>query len=170
MLRILGHEATAWVDGGQKALTDVGIRLVWGITAAQPGDFTVHRTPTWSIEAEALRKRLNSPVQVVDSREAREYAGKTPYGETRGGHLPGAIHFYFKRCLDGQGKLKSHSELLVELRDLGIQPHRPTVVYCTGGVRSAFLVGVLQHLGFSDVRNYPGSTWEWSAAGYPLRT
>lgn len=170
MLRTLGHETTAWVDGGHKALTDIGVPIVWGITAVERGDFTLQRTLTWSIEAEALRERLNSSTQIIDSREAREYEGRTPYGEARGGHFPGAIHFYFKSCLDGQGKLKSSPELLSELQEVGIQPQYPTVVYCTGGVRSAFLVGVLQQLGWNEVKNYPGSTWEWSVAGYPLRT
>jgi thiosulfate/3-mercaptopyruvate sulfurtransferase len=168
MLRTLGHGATAWVDGGQKALTEVGVSRVLGLVSPQSGDFTVRRTSTWLTEKEELQGKLDTSIQIIDSREAREYQGKTPYGESRGGHLPRAVHFYFKDCLNPQGQLKPQSELLAVLQGLGVDPHCPTVVYCTGGVRSAFLTGVLQQLGFRDVKNYPGSTWEWSATGYPL--
>jgi thiosulfate/3-mercaptopyruvate sulfurtransferase len=36
------------------------------------------------------------------------------------------------------------------------------ICYCTGGVRSAWLYFILKLVGYHNVRNYPGSWWEWS--------
>lgn len=110
-------------------------------------------------------------VVLIDTREAREYAGETPYGEQRGGHIPGAKHIYFKDLLSTEGNLKPPSTLLAMLKIQGITPDKEIIAYCTGGIRSAWLVVVLKELGFTQVRNYAGSMWEWSAQNndeYPL--
>ncbi|MEM8637458.1 MAG: rhodanese-like domain-containing protein [Cyanobacteria bacterium P01_G01_bin.54] len=177
MLRTLGHPQAVIVDGGVQALLDVGVpRQHNAPLAAQPepprGDFVVQRNPTWVIERDALRGQLDSDhLVIIDSREPREFAGATPYGEQRGGHLPGAVNLYFKDLLGADGRLRSHPDLLAQLEARGIGPETPVVVYCTGGIRSAWLATVLVSLGFS-VQNYAGSMWEWSAApadDYPLR-
>lgn len=55
--------------------------------------------------------RQKATVIVIDGREQREYLGQTPYGETRGGHIPGAIHIYFKDFLRKDGRILSLPEL-----------------------------------------------------------
>lgn len=170
MLRTLGHQAAALVDGGQAALAAAGVPTDMGATQPRLGNFTSDRTRQWEISKDKLKHQLAN-WQLIDTRERREYAGATPYGERRGGHLPGAVHFYFKDLLDAQGKLLSRQEILARLQQTGIEPDRPIVAYCTGGVRSAFFVTVLTELGISSAKNYPGSTWEWSASppeSYPL--
>lgn len=170
MLRTLGHPAAALVDGGQAALEVAGVPRAMGSTPPRSGNFTSDRTRQWEISKNELKHQL-AHWQLIDTREFREYAGATPYGERRGGHLPGAVHFYFKHLLDEQGKLLPRQEILARLHQTGIEPNRPIVAYCTGGVRSAFFVAVLAELGISTVKNYPGSTWEWSASApdsYPL--
>lgn len=174
MLRTLGHSQAVLVDGGFRALRQAGVSLRPGPGGApEPGNFVVQRTPTWAIQQEDLRLQLNDPnLVIVDTREAREFTGKTPYGERRGGHIPGAIHLYFKDLLGEEGRLLPRSELLAKLRTLGITPETQVVVYCTGGVRSGWLAAVLVTHGF-QVKNYAGSMWEWSAAPedrYPLVT
>lgn len=114
--------------------------------------------------AQEIQSVLDAPDSVfIDTRELREYQGETPYGESRGGHLPGAVHLYFKDLLDEQGALLPKAELLASLATQGITPQKRIVAYCTGGIRSAWLVVVLKDLGFERVENYAGSMWEWSA-------
>ncbi|NES07095.1 MAG: hypothetical protein F6K22_32415 [Okeania sp. SIO2F4] len=112
----------------------------------------------------------NNNLVIIDTRELREYAGKTPYGEQRGGHIPGAVHIYFKDWLDNNGMLLSRDKILEMLAKKGITRDKNFVTYCTGGVRSAWSSSVLVDLGF-QVKNYSGSMWEWSASDadiYPL--
>ncbi len=177
MLRTLGHQAAAFVDGGDTALSQIGFPITLDITQPIPGDFVVKRTDLWSIQGDELQANLSALTEfqkliIVDTRSPQEFAGATPFGEQRGGHIPNAIHFYFKDLLDSQGYLLSHEEIIAKLNNLGITPDIPLVSYCTGGVRSAFFVAVLANLGFTNVKNYAGSMWEWSAApssSYPLQ-
>lgn len=172
MLRSLGHSATALVNGGHAALVKAGVSVVWGFPTPSPGDFVIQRCEQWEIGRDELKAQLAKSVPILlDTREAREYAGATPYGESRGGHLPGARPFYFKDLLNSEGYLRSEADILGKLKALGIHQSSPIVTYCTGGVRSAFFVVVLANIGFTNVRNYGGSTWEWSALSkddYPL--
>jgi len=176
MLRTLGHSQVAFVDGGQQALVKAGVALeMWGTKPQQIGDFGINRTTTWETSAHQLQSRLNHPQNliIIDSREAREYAGATPYGEKRGGHIPEAVHFYFKELLQPNGYLLSSEQIDYKLKLVGIEKgsDKEIITYCTGGIRSAFLVAVLVNLGYTNVKNYAGSMWEWSQAenySYPL--
>ena len=173
MLRTLGHSRAFWVDGGYGALVKAGLTVENSLKPTQPptGDFQVRRRRDWEIDRDRLKNRLNDEnLVILDSREPREYAGETPYGERRGGHLPGAIHLYYKELLDEKGMLLPRQLILEKLAEIGITPDKEIVSYCTGGVRSAWLTSVLVDLGF-QAKNYPGSTWEWSAhpaENYPL--
>lgn len=174
MLRTLGHQQAVLVDGGWRSLVEAGVSHQKGKPAArQLGDFVVTRDPTWDIQRDELHNQLEAVnLRLIDTREPREFAGKTPYGERRGGHLPGAINLYFKDLLTLDGRLLDESQLRAKLRDLGITPYDQIVVYCTGGIRSGWLTAVLTTLDFA-VQNYAGSMWEWSAAPanlYPLET
>ncbi|NJK99912.1 MAG: sulfurtransferase [Spirulinaceae cyanobacterium SM2_1_0] len=162
MLRSLGHPQAVLVDGGYAALTATD--RPQNLPVATPGDFTIARQADWSISQTEVRARLTQPgVVLLDTREAREYRGATPYGEQRGGHLPGAEHLYFQDLLADNGKLLPRDQIAVQLAQRGITAATEIVVYCTGGVRSAWLAVVLADLGYT-VRNYAGSTWQWSAA------
>lgn len=171
MLRALGHQAVAMVDGGYRALRKVGVTRAR--TADRAGDFTAQTPLRFWASREDVRRRLaqRDAVVLVDARQRREYDGETPYGERRGGHLPGAVHLHHKSLLDANGYLLPRRRLQARLKALGISPQRFVIVYCSGGVRSAWLVAVLASLSYHQLANYAGSTWEWSAgsvARYPL--
>lgn len=173
MLRTLGHESAAFVDGGYNALVKAGVSTTWGLNQPQEiGDFVVNRTTLWEIQRDELKDNLaENKFIAIDTRGRREYVGATTYGEQRGGHVPGAVHFYYKDLMDSKGNLLKPEEIIAKLETLGIQQDTPIVTYCTGGIRSAFFVAVLTDLDFSDLKNYAGSMWEWSAEpadSYPL--
>lgn len=177
MLRTLGHPDAALVDGGVAALVEAGATLSTEAATPPPGDFVIARDPSYAIDTTTLRGLIADgastagEVVLVDAREAREYAGETPYGETRGGHLPGAVHLHYKSLLTPTGYLLPRDALEALLTEEGITADTPVVVYCTGGVRSGWFVAVLRAMGFADVRNYAGSMWQWSAGpaeAFPL--
>lgn len=172
-LRSLGHSQAAFVNGGQAALEQAGVPLTWGWTRAQRGNFEPEPTPQWSISQTELKDAIaQDSIRLLDTREPREYAGATPYGEQRGGHLPGALPLYYKDLFKDE-YLQPADHIRAKLHHYGIDVDTPVATYCTGGVRSAFVVAVLTQLGFQHAKNYAGSTWEWAAADrdeYPLIT
>ncbi len=92
-------------------------------------------------EAEARR----GDVLYLDVREADEYAQ---------GALPGALHL-------PRGFLELQIEGLVPAKD------RPIVIYCAGGVRSAFAAKSLEELGYRDVASMAGGFNRWKDEGRP---
>lgn len=170
-LRTLGHENSFLVDGGIEALLAGGDLTLSPVSV--PGDFTVARTDAYEIKKEELVTLIDNPdVVILDTREPREYAGETPYGESRGGHIPGARHIFYKDLVGTDGKIVEGDALKARLAELGVSETTQVVSYCTGGIRSGFVTAVLNDLGV-DARNYAGSMWEWSAqdaAAYPLVT
>ncbi|WP_232622848.1 sulfurtransferase [Pseudorhodobacter sp. MZDSW-24AT] len=170
-LRALGHRQTYLVNGGVAALLAEG--ELPERSAVGPGDFTVTRTPAFEIEKEELAALIGQPdVVILDTREPREFSGATPYGETRGGHVPGAKHVYFKDLIGADGRALEGAALQARLDSLGITAQTQVVSYCTAGIRSGLVTAILQSAGV-NARNYAGSMWEWSAADpatYPLVT
>lgn len=170
-LRTLGHEKAFLVNGGVDALLASGNLKITPATI--PGDFRVRRTAAYEIRKEELITLLGQPdVVILDTREPREYAGETPYGESRGGHIPGARHIFFKELVGADGRVVEGAALRARLADLGVTEDTQVVSYCTGGIRSGFVTAVLNDAGVK-ARNYAGSMWEWSAqdeVAYPLVT
>jgi thiosulfate/3-mercaptopyruvate sulfurtransferase len=109
-----------------------------------------------------IRERLASgKIAIIDNRTEKEFNGSTPYGSSRGGHIPKSVHIHWADFFTAAGDMKPSNVLLKMLSQSGITQDREVVVYCTGGVRSAMGYFVLKYLGYS-VRNYDGSWWEWS--------
>ncbi|MEB3306512.1 MAG: rhodanese-like domain-containing protein [Cyanobacteriota bacterium] len=170
-LRTLGHTQAFFVDGGIAALIkdgDPGIKAVAG-----NGTFEVKRVADFEVKKEDLRQLLGSTnVVILDTREPREYAGETPYGESRGGHVPGAKHVFYKDFLDANGDVLPPDQIRAKLAALGASPDAEVISYCTGGIRSGFVTAVLNNAGIK-AKNYAGSMWDWSSADateYPLVT
>jgi thiosulfate/3-mercaptopyruvate sulfurtransferase len=172
MLRTLGHQKAVLVDGGYPALIKVGFSLEkTPIIVNKLGDFTIKYNDKWQIDREQLKQVLrNNNKIILDVREKREFQGETPYGEQRAGHIPGAIHLYYRELLDQQGYILSRQKIIDKFQALGITVREEIVVYCTAGVRAGWVTSVLTDLGF-QVQNYPGSMLDWSSApveDYPL--
>lgn len=104
----------------------------------------------------------NDSIQLVDARSGAEYSGDKKFAD-RGGHIPGAINIDWLVLMDQQKnlRLKNDEELNKLLSEQNITPEKTTVVYCQTHHRSALTYIALKHLGFNDVKGYPGSWSEW---------
>lgn len=172
-LDYLGHDQVYLLDGGLPAWSGAGLPTEAGTTSPPRGDFQPRPRPerraTLEEVEDAVRTCSAGPCSTLfwDTREGREFAGATPYGEPRGGHLPGAVHLWYADLTDGTGRLLPDERLKARMRAAGLPaPEAGTeiVTYCTGGVRSGFALAVLRELGYTRAANYDGSMWEWSAS------
>lgn len=170
-LRSIGHPQVVIADGGLQAIQKVGALAIQ--PARIPGDFVVASASKWDIKKEEIKDRLpKKDFALLDVREPREYEGKTPYGESRGGHVPGAQGLWYKDLIGKDGKLLPRADIEKVLAAKGVTKDKEVVAYCTGGIRSGWTTLLLNDLGYK-ARNYAGSMWEWSAqpaAEYPLQT
>jgi sulfur-carrier protein adenylyltransferase/sulfurtransferase len=93
-------------------------------------------------------ERVAEKPVLVDVREKNEWEE---------GHLPGAVHI-------PRGYLEQRIESLVRDRT------KPVVLYCAGGVRSAFAAKTLQDMGYENVISMEGgySGWKDEGRGFVL--
>ena len=163
-LDVLGKNDVQVLDGGCTAWRDAG--HAWSVGpgfAVAPGTFTARpRFNARATKADVQRAVADADVVVVDVRSREEFDGATPYGEARGGHVPRAVHLDWRALSDADGRVLRGDALRSRLSAAGILEGQPVIVYCTGGVRSAFVTELLREHGI-EARNYDGSMWEWAA-------
>ncbi|MDO8390842.1 MAG: molybdopterin-synthase adenylyltransferase MoeB [Actinomycetota bacterium] len=99
------------------------------------------------VDTAAAAEHIAKGALLLDVREPDEYDE---------GALPGAIHIP-----------RGHLEAQVEGKLLDKQA--PVVVYCAGGVRSAFAARTLAELGYTDVVSMAGGFGRWKDEGRPWK-
>lgn len=96
---------------------------------------------------------------LIDSRAHDRYLGQNETMDQVGGHIPGAINFFWKDLFNEDGSYKSTEEL--EKHFETVDKEAEIVVYCGSGVSATPNVLALEQAGFKSVRLYPGSWSDW---------
>jgi len=162
--RWIGHAAVAMLDGGFAAWTARG----YPVTAApsepsHEGSLAVHLRPELVVDAEFVLEHLgDSAMQLLDARAIERFTGETEPIDPVGGHIPGALHRWFKDNFSPEGTLKAPERLREEFERAGLDPKR-TVHQCGSGVSSAVTHLAMTHAGLDGSRIYNGSWSEWVA-------
>ncbi len=99
---------------------------------------------------------------VIDARTDEEYMGWQLYGETRGGHIPKAVHIPYAWFYNSDKTTLSYKELKTLLESRGITPDKEVTSHCTAGIRSGYVYFVLRLMGYSRSSNYDASIWDWA--------
>ena len=164
LLRWLGHEEVAVLDGGMQAWTAAGGALETAEVTPAPRRFEARPRPeTLATQDDVAAGRWR---RLVDSREATRYRGETEPIDSVAGHIPGAINRPFQTNLDG-GRFKTEDALRSEFEPLMADLESPSdaVFYCGSGVTAAHNVLAALHAGWGEARLYNGSWSEWIADG-----
>lgn len=160
LLRWLGHEAVAVLDGGIAAWRAAGGALATdapAAAAAAPYPSADAAMPT--LDADALLARLGQ-VRLFDARAAERFRGEVEPLDPVAGHIPGATLRFFKDNLQADGRFKPAEQLAAEFRALGGAD--PEVVHqCGSGVTACHNLLAMMHAGLGITRLYPGSWSEW---------
>jgi len=106
------------------------------------------RSAIREVDIKQARELIDSGAQILDIREA---------DEVEQGIIPGAVHI-------PRGFLEMRVEEQVPNKT------RPVVVYCAGGVRSAFAAKAMQELGYDSAVSLIGGFSAWKAQGLPFQT
>ena len=162
VLAYLGHPDVRLLDGGWNAWLESQQAVSTAPSRPLSAHFVARPVAGLRATADDVERARHGAATVLDVRTRAEWNGATPYFESRGGHVPGAVHLDWKELLDASGRLDPEAAR-AKLRAAGLEPTRPVITYCTAGVRAAEAWAILRALGYSDVRNYDGSWFEWSA-------
>ena len=165
MLRWLGHDAVAVLDGGLPAWEAAGLPLTADATTppAPIRQFQARVRPEMLAEVDEVdRIRVEVPTRVFDSRGPEGYHGQGKYYDPVRGHIKGAGLADRAETLNDDGTFRSPEELRVHYDSLrGGQDGDQIVFYCGSGVTAAQNVLAMQHAGLPGARMYVGSWSEW---------
>lgn len=165
MLRWLGHEGVAVLDGGFAAWVDAG-----GETSTRKERATAApaypQSPTRveSVDAAAVASQIGRDgMTVLDARAADRFRGDSEPLDRVAGHIPGALNRPFVQNLDN-GRFKPAAQLRDEFAALlGGRQAGQIVHSCGSGVTACHNLLAMAHAGLAGSRLYPGSWSEWSS-------
>jgi len=161
MLRYLGHDRVAVLDGGLARWTRDERPVVAGVESRTPAAFVA--APQASMVRMVADVQANGGV-LIDARAPERFDGTTEPLDRVAGHIPGARNHFFKQNLRDDLTLRPSPDLrdlfTVTLR--GAAPDTVTL-YCGSGVTACQNLLAMEHAGLHGARLYPGSWSEWSA-------
>lgn len=163
MLRYLGHDRVAVLDGGWRAWEAEGYPLETPIVGAGPRVFKPRVRESWVVDADHVQRRLGAEnFLLVDSRMPERYRGEDEPIDPVAGHIPGATSFPHTDLVDSEGMWLTPDELEERFQTLvGNDVADEMVFYCGSGVTACRNLLAHHHAGFGDAKLYPGSWSDW---------
>ena len=165
LLRWMGHEAVAVLDGGYAHWCREGHPVRSGAEAYKTKNFQGTPREGSSLMVLDVMNGLHHPARLlVDSRSVERYHGMNETIDKTGGHIPGAVNYFFQQNLTPEKTFKAPEELNAQWAGVlnGREPG-DLVVYCGSGVTACNNLLALEHAGLSGAKLYPGSWSEWIA-------
>ena len=163
LLRWLGHERVAVLDGGLAAWRAAGAPLDNSPVSPRPTVFTPGLPLEVALDTAEVQQLLDSgAVVLVDARAADRFAGQNETIDPVAGHVPGARNHPFSQDLAADGRLLPPSELAVRWqRTLAGAAATDVVTMCGSGVTACHSLLALRHAGLGGGRLYAGSWSQW---------
>ena len=165
MLRHLGHDAVAVLDGGWAKWLREGRPVRDGQETRRAVVFTGRPRKELLLGAADIEARLgDSAVLLVDARSPERFEGRSEPIDRTPGHIPGAVNHFYKQNVTDEGVMLPPDTLRRQFVDaLGAHPPDRVVMYCGSGVTACHNILAMEHAGLSGTKLYPGSWSEWSS-------
>ncbi len=158
MLRYMGHEAVAVLDGGWQIWEEAGLPVVSGEESNADTDFKGQA----NIDRLVTVNSVAAAELLIDSRDPERYMGNCEPLDRAAGHIPGAINRFWKDNLDSDGFFKNPDQLRKEFEhSFGATDVRNTVFYCGSGVTACHNILAVAHAGLDEPSLYAGSWSDW---------
>jgi len=163
ILRWLGHDAVAVIDGGWSCWIKEERPVSSEVLIAKGKEFIAAPRTGWTVTAEEILKDLNNPqTSLLDARSSQRFRGENEKLDPIAGHIPGAYSAPYTENLEENGNWKSKSELRQKYEKLlqGCPPEK-AVSYCGSGITACHNILAMYYSGLGDSLLYPGSWSEW---------
>lgn len=163
LLRALGHERVAVLDGGYKRWLAEGGQTTTDVARPTPSDFTGTPDTTRIADLDEVVRVHGSPeITLVDARTPERYRGETEPIDPVAGHIPGAVNWLCNWNLGPEGTFLPAAELREKLHGVldGRAPEK-AIHYCGSGVAACHNLLAQAIAGMPEGRLYPGSWSQW---------
>lgn len=163
MLRWLGHDSVAVLDGGWQGWQRQTLPARSGIETRPPQTFRPRVRPEQMVNADQVdAMRQDHTARVLDARSADRYRGENETIDPVAGHIPGAVSAPFANNLTQDGNFAAPEQLKAHYRQLlGNTSPENVAVYCGSGVTAIHNILAMKVAGLGDAKLYPGSWSEW---------
>jgi thiosulfate/3-mercaptopyruvate sulfurtransferase len=165
MLRWLGHDAVAVLDGGFAKWLAENRPTSSGRESRPPRTFTGSPRTAMTADANAVAALAGRPGwRLVDARAPERFRGENETIDKKAGHIPGATNHFFKGNLSEANTFLLPEALRERFRSTLDDTIADRVVcYCGSGVTACHNLLALEHAGLKGAKLYPGSWSEWSS-------
>ncbi len=161
LMRMVGHEKVAVLDGGWARWTVLGLpvdaRTPIRMQTTYAGDFDSSRL----LDAGQVKARLQAGDLLLDARAADRFSGQNEHIDRLAGHVPGARNRPYGDNLADK-RFKSPVQLAAEFRDaLGDHSPGETIVMCGSGVTACHHLLAMERAGLKGAKLFTGSWSGW---------
>ncbi|MEU9375280.1 sulfurtransferase [Streptomyces sp. NPDC048255] len=165
MLRAMGFDRAAVLDGGLPAWTAAGlpVEATGPVYEGPRGSFTARPRAGLLVGSDTVAAALADPAAaVLDARTRERFAGTAPEPRPglRGGHMPGAVSLPFGELQRPGGLMRPAAELREAFAAVAGDRQR-LYFSCGSGVTACVLALGADLAGYRELAVYDGSWSEW---------
>jgi thiosulfate/3-mercaptopyruvate sulfurtransferase len=163
LLRWLGHEAVAVLDGGWSRWCEEGGMQQKPVPVTLPGNYPGQPDNRLWLTATQLQDELiKAEIVLIDARAPERFRGEVEPIDPVAGHIPGAVNYPFQNNLNSRGLFKPADHLRRAFEPLlQGRPPQQVVHMCGSGVTACHNLLAMEIAGLSGSRLYAGSWSEW---------
>lgn len=162
ILRWMGHNAVAVLDGGWTAWQNAGFPSQGGHETRVARTFQPRVRTEFIATVEEVGRATARGAKLLDARAPARFRGDAEPIDSVAGHIPGAVCASFSENLDEEGRFRPPEALRARFEALlsGALPSQ-AIAYCGSGVTATHNLLAMEHAGLPGARLYPGSWSEW---------
>lgn len=160
MLKYFGHPAVHVLDGGFSHWVEKNYPVSTKIPSPIKRTFQPKANEEMVVDMKDVQEQLHRlDTVLVDSRSAERYLGVHEPLDSKAGHIPGAVNFFWgENVKDG----KWDKELIKHRFD-GLKEKEEIIVYCGSGVSACSNILAMDEAGLQNIKLYNGSWSDWSS-------
>lgn len=165
MLRSLGFEGAAVLDGGIDKWTAEGRDIETGLAGGYPpATFPARPKDGLFIDKhDVLAATTESDTVIVNALGPQFYKGLEPSRYGRPGRIPGSVSVPAASLIDAKHKtFVPLEEAEATFAAQGITRDKRVIAYCGGGISATIDLFQLHRLGYDNLTLYDGSMGEWA--------
>ena len=161
LLRMLGHDRVAVLDGGWARWTALGLPVDATVPDPEPASYEGRFEASRLLHADATIRHLDRGGVLVDARGAERFRGEVEPIDPVAGHVPGAVNRPYTANLE-DGRFKPADRLRAEFDALlGGRGADALVAMCGSGVTACHHLLAMEHAGLPGAGLFTGSWSGW---------
>ncbi len=163
MMRWVGHENVAVLNGGMQQWAHQGYLLNQDEVEFEEGNFTGSANMEWLVDVDTVRAELDANnITLIDARAADRFTGKDKNIDPVPGHVPGAYNLPFGGNLNKEGLFETTDTINQRFASIiQDQPLTNVVNMCGSGVTACHNLLAQAVAGMPPTKIFIGSWSQW---------